>query len=488
MSDFLEKILNNDKIPSPSSVAVRLIELVSQPEVDVQELTDVLSADPILSARVVDYANTPIVGAKREITDLRQAVLVMGTRMLRLLSLSFSLMETKNGGKFDYEAFWRLSLGTALASKILAIKRGGEGDREFLVGLLLNVGQIGIGNTFPDELVSMLPRDGSLLDISTKKEKEILGVHRFEIGAALTRRWNFPESTVEQIENYDPEHLGKESIDLFIAQQIASLLLGGAHSDKRIGRVKKTCYRAAKLREADFDKLFNEVLEGWATYEELFEKPALDFESIEELQDRTKNCMVQISLDLASEVERLKEEKDIIAASAIIDSLTGLKNRAAYDDEILGTIEYHYRNRRPFGILVIDIDHFKQVNDTHGHANGDEVLRAIAACLRSRTRKYDDVYRFGGEEFVAVITDCALEGISSVAQRFLDSIEKLQIDIEDKTISVTASLGICWTPYPRPGSAEELFKIADGCLYEAKRSGRNRLVMRHADEVAMAAS
>ena len=488
MSDFLEKILNNEKIPSPSSVAIRLIELVSQPEVDVQELTTVLSADPILSARVIDYANTPIVGAKREITDLRQAVLVMGTRMLRLLSLSFSLMETRNDGRFDYEAFWRLSLGTALASKIIANQNGEEGDREFLVGLLLNVGQIGIGNTFPDELASMLPRDGSILDISTKKEKEILGVHRFEVGAALTRKWNFPETTVEQIEAYNPEHLSKDSLNLFIAQQIASLLLGGTHSEKRISRVKKTCYRAAKLREADFDRLFNKVLEGWNAYEDLFDNPALDFESIEDLQDRTKSCMVQISLDLASEVERLKEEKEIIAASAIVDALTGLKNRAAYDDEILGTIEYHYRNRRPFGILVIDIDHFKQVNDTYGHANGDEVLRAIAACLRSRTRKYDDVYRFGGEEFVAVITDCELDGISSVAQRFLDSIEKLKIEIEDQTLSVTASLGICWTPYPRPGSAEELFKIADACLYEAKRSGRNRLVLRHAEEVEMMAS
>jgi diguanylate cyclase (GGDEF)-like protein len=75
-----------------------------------------------------------------------------------------------------------------------------------------------------------------------------------------------------------------------------------------------------------------------------------------------------------------------------------------------------------------------------------------------------------------------------VAQRFLDSIERMEIELEDQTISVTASLGICWTPYPRPGSSDELFKIADECLYEAKRSGRNRLVLRHADEVAMAAS
>jgi diguanylate cyclase (GGDEF)-like protein len=488
MSDFLEKILHNDRIPSPSSVAVRLIELVSQPEVDVQELTAVLSADPILSARVIDYANTPIIGAKRQITDLRQAVLVMGTRMLRLLSLSFSLMETKNEEKFDYEGFWRLSLGTALASKILAKRKGQEGDREFLIGLLLNVGQIGIGSTYPDELASAIPKDGSILDVSTKKEKEIFGVHRFQIGAALTRKWNFPETTTELIESYDPDHLSKDSLDLFVAQQVASLLLGGTHSEKRIAKIKKTCYRAAKLREADFDRLFNEVLEGWNAYEELFDKPALDFESIEELQDRTKSCIIQISLDMATEVERLKTEKEIIAASAIVDSLTGLKNRAAYDDEILGTIEYHYRNRRPFGILVIDIDHFKQVNDTYGHASGDIVLRAIADCLRSRTRKYDDVYRFGGEEFVAVITDCALEGISSVAQRFLDSIERMEIELEDQTISVTASLGICWTPYPRPGSSDELFKIADECLYEAKRSGRNRLVLRHADEVAMAAS
>ncbi|MFN3191454.1 MAG: diguanylate cyclase [Aureliella sp.] len=485
MSNYVEQILSNDKIPSPSSVAVRLLDLVSKPDVNVKELAEVLGADPILSARVIDYANTPIVGAKREITSLQQAVMVMGTRMLRLLSLSFSLMETRNQADFDYDAFWKLSLGTALATRLLAEKAGGDPEAAFLNGLVLNIGQIGIGNTFPAEQNSLQPTDGSLLDISTRKEAEIFGCNRYEIGSQLLQKWNFPKYAIETVESYDPDKLTSKSTDFFVAQQLASLLLGSTHSAKRISRAKRACFKAAKIREPDFDQLFDSLIESWQRYEELFDAETLEFTCIEELQNRTKSTMVQISLDMAAEIETLRQEKEEISATAIIDALTKLKNRSAYDEEIQGTVEYHNRNRRPFGILVIDLDHFKSINDTHGHAAGDVVLTEVGATLRARTRKYDDVYRFGGEEFVAVITDCGLEGIASVATRFLEAIEALKIDFEGTAIPVTASIGVCWTPYPKAGGYDELFRVADEALYEAKHTGRNRLVLRHFEEAAL---
>ena len=125
MNEYLEKIVNNDKIPSPPAVAARLLDLVTQPDASVNEITKVLGADPKLSARLINYCNSPIVGSKRSISSLQQAVMVLGIRKLRLLSLSFSLMDTQGESDFDYDDFWRNSLATAIAAKLLGNRSGG---------------------------------------------------------------------------------------------------------------------------------------------------------------------------------------------------------------------------------------------------------------------------------------------------------------------------------------------------------------------------
>ena len=120
-------------------------------------------------------------------------------------------------------------------------------------------------------------------------------------------------------------------------------------------------------------------------------------------------------------------------------------------------------------------DHFKSINDTYGHAAGDDVLREVGKTLQEKCRKYDTVYRYGGEEFVAVVLDCNLDSITHVANRFRETIEDLAIESEQQTLRVTISLGACWVENGDCGSLEGLFKAADTQLYEAKQTGRKPL-------------
>ena len=139
---------------------------MSQPDVKVDEITKVLGADPKLSARLIAYCNSPIVGSKRTISSLQQAVMVLGMRTLRLLSLSFSVMDTQSESDFNYDGFWRNSLATAIASKLLGKQRGENGDEDFLLGLVFNVGQIGIGNTFPEKVAEICPDADALSSVT----------------------------------------------------------------------------------------------------------------------------------------------------------------------------------------------------------------------------------------------------------------------------------------------------------------------------------
>jgi len=165
-----------------------------------------------------------------------------------------------------------------------------------------------------------------------------------------------------------------------------------------------------------------------------------------------------------------------VKKEAIYDSLTGLMNRRYLEERLSVETEKAFPSGSKLSIIMVDIDHFKKVNDTFGHAAGDKVLREIASLLKSSVRRQDDmVARYGGEEFVLVLPGVSLEATSTIAERIRRSVENTPIDIGETQIHPTISLGISSFPIHRIKSKEELVKMADLALYDAKRGGRNRV-------------
>jgi diguanylate cyclase (GGDEF)-like protein len=157
------------------------------------------------------------------------------------------------------------------------------------------------------------------------------------------------------------------------------------------------------------------------------------------------------------------------------DSLTGLLNRRAI--EYLLDREYQRLQRfgETFSLLIVDIDHFKRINDRLGHAAGDAVLCAIAQRLQEQAREVDRVARFGGEEFCVLLPHTLHEGAVLAAERLREAINQVSINWEDESISVTISTGLATAEDPRE-PLESLMRRADEALYQAKAEGRNRVV------------
>jgi diguanylate cyclase len=124
---------------------------------------------------------------------------------------------------------------------------------------------------------------------------------------------------------------------------------------------------------------------------------------------------------------------------------------------------------------MLDIDHFKKVNDTLGHPVGDRVLCEIGSLLKNSVRKKDTVARYGGEEFILILPDANVEASSMIAERIRQSVEKTSFEAGQAQINLTVSIGISNLPSHRARSKEELVKMADLALYEAKGGGRNRV-------------
>jgi diguanylate cyclase (GGDEF)-like protein len=158
------------------------------------------------------------------------------------------------------------------------------------------------------------------------------------------------------------------------------------------------------------------------------------------------------------------------------DDLTGLFNRGYFLNQIGPLAELNTLRQRGLAIILIDLDHFKRINDTRGHEVGDQVLREVASVLRESTRPEDLVARYGGEEFIVALPCCSSEQAMERAERIRGQLAALVLNVEGQPVRVTASLGVSYTPSGRVQEISSLISTADAALYEAKRSGRNRAI------------
>jgi diguanylate cyclase (GGDEF)-like protein len=160
---------------------------------------------------------------------------------------------------------------------------------------------------------------------------------------------------------------------------------------------------------------------------------------------------------------------------AHLDGLTGLANRAMLEDQLAREWDSCRRRGAYLTTIISDLDRFKRVNDTYGHATGDEVLRQSARALAHSARGTDLVARYGGEELVIVASDCGLSDAVTLAKRFRAGLHALRIPVNGGVLTVTASIGIASTNDMSQGSGTELLKLADHALYQAKDSGRDAI-------------
>ncbi len=187
-------------------------------------------------------------------------------------------------------------------------------------------------------------------------------------------------------------------------------------------------------------------------------------------QQFSRSIAYRVGLALAN--LRLRET---LRQQSIRDPLTGLFNRRYMEESLERELRRVMRNQRPLGIMMMDIDHFKQYNDIHGHEAGDLVLRRLGALLRTNIRAEDIACRYGGEEFVLIMPDASLEVTRKRAEKLCEEVKHLEIVSHEHTLSsVTLSLGVA--AYPDHGqTGEAVLKAADESLYRAKRAGRDRV-------------
>ena len=189
-----------------------------------------------------------------------------------------------------------------------------------------------------------------------------------------------------------------------------------------------------------------------------------------ELQVRLRagTRLVDLQAQLLSAREALREQ-------ATRDSLTRLWNRSSILEALSRELSRAWREASPLGVVMVDLDHFKHINDNHGHLAGDAMLREAARRMQNCVRQYDCIGRYGGEEFLILLPNCGEAESYAQAERLRKQLSQTDVCIEDTSLRITASFGVTAALPGEPWTPEGLVRKADEALYVAKKSGRNRV-------------
>ena len=197
-----------------------------------------------------------------------------------------------------------------------------------------------------------------------------------------------------------------------------------------------------------------------------------------ELEARVRSLLriKKLQQELGDREKELSQMNDRLLHISMTDGLTGVDNRRALEQRLHEMFEHSLRLHEPIACVMCDIDHFKKVNDTYGHAAGDDVLKQFAEILKDEAREIDRVGRYGGEEFLLLLPGTVLDSAVTFAERLRQRVEQNTFSFEGGTLKRTVSLGVASWPHPKIKGREEMLKAADDALYVAKEMGRNRVI------------
>jgi len=498
---IIDQIKTANNLPSLPAVAMQVLKLTDDNSVSVADIALVVQQDPALTAKILKRVNSALYGIPREIASLRQAMMVLGLRTVKVLALSFSVVDALHGikhGDFDYQGYWRRSITTSVTARALAkITMPRLCEEAFIAGLLADAGMIAAWQCAPDlykpVITAWAPKDRLLTDIET----ELLGTTHAQITRELLFNWLLPQNLCDAIgahhDQAPDDNLPEETLSLAKVLQSAAQITALFCEDipnNQLQRIKDQCIQHTGITDQDFEQLMLDVDDHVKEAAALL---SLDIgKTINYMQLQTDAAIRLAQLSMEAEVERtqisrkevharmevsrLQEEKQTILEAASTDGLTKIANRAAFDKRLAEELQQAKTDGHYLSLIMMDVDHFKRFNDTHGHQAGDEVLRNVAACLKEVAQKSGFVARYGGEEFAVIVARETAQHLKELANQIRSAIQDQTVQYNGQDLHVTASLGAaCIQPQSRSITSEQIIDIADKLLYLAKQNGRNRV-------------
>jgi len=503
--EIIQAVLHSEELPTLPVVASKLISMMSKEETTLADIANLVSRDVALSTKILKVSNSAFYSFPQQIGTIQQAVSLLGINAVRSLVLSFSFLNIRNGryqSSFDFKKFWEYSLASAVAAKLLADRVNGcDSEEVFLSGLLQNLGELIFARTFPEKYEQALTSENLKDSDRLAIEESILGLNHCRVGYEVARQWGFPESLLCALryhhapELYDGDDTGiQKTVKAVYLSDLLTNILFSERPDRFHKQFRKDAKRLLGLTNSDIEEVLDQVhilvmqageyfnlrIKNTRSIQEILQEANIRLSLLNLDYDQMNKQLIHAKVELEKLAAELEMKNRILDNLANVDGLTNVFNHRYFQNVLDQEIDRAIRHDTVLSLLFVDIDHFKNFNDTFGHQIGDYILKEFCRTLKDNIRKYDTLARYGGEEFAIILPSTNEEESVAAAEKLRTTIEQTIFNHSEKhtEYQLTASIGISTG---RPASEEnfsksDLINKADKALYEAKKQGRNMVV------------
>lgn len=494
----VKKFLQHNKnltLPTLPAVATLILEELGREEVDFERLARIIGADAALATRILKVANSPLFRPVEDIDCIPTALTRLGATLVTNIALSFVLVHAFNKhalkSTFDFNHFWRHALTSAVAANLLYSELYSDDGNIFISGLLHDIGIL-IAGQLP-EYCDLFSSDTATDENLSSKEHTIFGFSHYQLGAEVLQSWKIPPSITQPIlYHHDPDEAPPQFRDAAFVIQVADKIADMFHSKPSANKlgVFEQMLRQENIDQASADRLIHEIFSKSLKALAYFEIPPDKIKSPGQLLQEANAILCDLNMTTELELRAVKNERETLIESskhlystnaelgrlAFEDDLTGLHNMRYFHDYFQREMQRSLRYKSCFSLLLLDLDDFKQVNDSYGHQAGDRVLQYIADLIGRTMRQVDMAARYGGEEFAVFLPETSKTEAMIIAERLRRRIDEHKTPWQQHNISVTASIGVTYfDPEQEEAYKDQIIARADKAMYLAKHEGKNRI-------------
>lgn len=456
--------------------APRVLLEALQPDVSPRQVRDLISAEPALLQRLTRLGACGVFGplATLDLAGLRTAALCLAVAELL-------------PGDAQPALLWAPIVRRAVAARLAGQHLDSHGPDYFGVGLLLDAGLLARAR---HDLRGALEIAETPAAWRTVHEGATGGVDHASRGGEIARAWQLETAIVAAVQMH---HSAQPADTItarvaWLAERLAAVFESG-HPQSHLATAE-AAGSCVGVEPTDIRRMLDLIPAlvqrcGDALGYDLGAQPSLssllaiqsnDLAQMHRLYENLVSTVDAVVLEKTTLARRLRRANERLAEEASHDVLTGIANRRTFDIAVARDLARADRSLTCVSLILVDLDRFKQVNDTYGHQVGDDVLRAAAKVLAQGARSHDVVSRYGGEEFALILPGVALEGAVATAERLRLAIEKMPCERPGGIVQITASFGVTTIGGPGCVQATSAFlQRADAALYRAKQRGRNRI-------------
>jgi diguanylate cyclase (GGDEF)-like protein len=472
-----------------STSAARIVQIALREDVSLGELAQLASTDPAFALRVLAFVNSPALGMRRRVDDVRQATNFLGVRGMRTLGLSLMVTGLGPAGEGSEILLGNCLRRALIARELALLIKTKDPDPYFTTGLLLDAGLLASAKKDIERAIYIANAPAMYRVV----HERVAGfIPHPQLGAEIAGNYGLGQEMIDALAQHHDAEMPREILAqvAWITERCAAVFEGGDIVHHR--QMAREATEILSIPTEQLDAVLARVPAMVKELADALDRSVGDQLEVEDLQERAHERLVSLNEHYEGLVHTLEEllerkealEQELRAANerlerlASTDELTGVANRRAIDEALRRDLARADRDATPLSVIMIDVDHFKSVNDTWGHATGDAVLSAIGKLMRQLLRASDVAGRWGGEEFLCILPNTDGPGAMIVAERLRTTLPLNTVAGPRGPVQVTASFGVAAVRGPGCRNASEgIMRRADSALYSAKEQGRDRIVV-----------